>query len=226
MTSLEPITVTTHLHEEQRADAVALLQGYFAGPLDKGRGFEGGWWDTFDPSGTRSSSQARFTADDVLSASLLSADIHPTAIVQILFTRADGLAAKLGGLGADRELASLSAAEARDLEEQNRPLWSAVRDLHDVGATRTSKLLARKRPNLIPIYDSVIGDAVYGRSATVAQWQRMHAALTADGGRLQDHLLSLRGDAGLPEEVSALRVFDVIAWLDGSGKAQKILPRH
>ncbi|WP_368245537.1 DUF6308 family protein [Janibacter sp. Y6] len=79
MTSLEPITVTPHLHEDQRAGAVALLQGYFAGLLDKGRGFEGGWWDTFDPSGTRSSSQDRFTADDVLSASLLSADIHPTA---------------------------------------------------------------------------------------------------------------------------------------------------
>ena len=67
---------------------------------------------------------------------------------------------------------------------------------------------------------------MYGRSATVAQWQRMHAALTADGGRLQEHLLSLRGDAGLPDGVSALRVFDVIAWLDGSGKAQKILARH
>ncbi|WP_368245607.1 DUF6308 family protein [Janibacter sp. Y6] len=76
--------------------------------------------------------------------------------VQILFTYADHLNAQLGGLGADRELASLSAAEARDLEEQNRPLWSAVRKLHDVGVTRTSKLLARKRPNLIPIYDSVI----------------------------------------------------------------------
>ena len=134
------------------------------------------------------------------SASLLSADIHPIAIVQILFTRAAGLAAKLGGLGPDRELASLSAAEASDLDEQNRPLWSAVGDLYKVGATRTSKLLASKRANLIPIYDSVIGDAVYGGSATVAQWQRMHAALTADGGRLQEHLLSLRGDAGLPEE--------------------------
>ena len=41
MTSLEPITVTTHLHEEQRVEAVALLQRYLAGPLDKCRGFEG-----------------------------------------------------------------------------------------------------------------------------------------------------------------------------------------
>jgi len=28
-------------------------------------------------------------------------------------------------------------------------------------------------------------------------------------------LLSLREEAGLPEEISALRVFDVIAWMEG-----------
>ncbi|WP_257015033.1 DUF6308 family protein [Rhodococcus sp. ACPA1] len=28
-------------------------------------------------------------------------------------------------------------------------------------------------------------------------------------------LLSIRKEAGLPEEISALRVFDVIAWVDG-----------
>ncbi|MFV9459229.1 MULTISPECIES: DUF6308 family protein [Rhodococcus] len=27
--------------------------------------------------------------------------------------------------------------------------------------------------------------------------------------------MSIREEAGLPEEVSALRVFDVIAWMDG-----------
>ncbi|WP_255315059.1 DUF6308 family protein [Rhodococcus koreensis] len=30
--------------------------------------------------------------------------------------------------------------------------------------------------------------------------------------------LSIREEAGLPEEISALRVFDVIAWMDGENR--------
>ena len=40
-------------------------------------------------------------------------------------------------------------------------------------------------------------------------------ALRADDGALHHRLLSIRGDAGSPEEISVLRVFDVIAWMDG-----------
>ncbi|UZG59889.1 DUF6308 family protein [Rhodococcus opacus] len=40
-------------------------------------------------------------------------------------------------------------------------------------------------------------------------------ALLADGGALHRRLVSIRAAAGLPEEMSALRVFDVIAWVDG-----------
>ncbi|MFC9838856.1 DUF6308 family protein [Rhodococcus sp. NPDC127530] len=31
-------------------------------------------------------------------------------------------------------------------------------------------------------------------------------------------MLSLRKEAGLPDEISALRVFDVIAWMDGKSR--------
>lgn len=40
-------------------------------------------------------------------------------------------------------------------------------------------------------------------------------ALRADEGTLHRRLLSIREEAALPAEVSALRVFDVIAWVDG-----------
>nr|EJI95798.1 integrase, catalytic region [Rhodococcus sp. JVH1] len=40
-------------------------------------------------------------------------------------------------------------------------------------------------------------------------------ALRADDAALHRRLLSIRKEAGLPEEISALRVFDVIAWMDG-----------
>ncbi|KXF53529.1 hypothetical protein AXA44_44265 [Rhodococcus sp. SC4] len=40
-------------------------------------------------------------------------------------------------------------------------------------------------------------------------------ALRADDGALHHRLLSIREEAGLPDEISALRVFDVIEWMDG-----------
>ncbi|WP_257899398.1 DUF6308 family protein [Rhodococcus qingshengii] len=43
-------------------------------------------------------------------------------------------------------------------------------------------------------------------------------ALRADDAALHHRLLSIRGEAGLPDEISALRVFDVIAWMDGKNR--------
>ncbi|WP_370185118.1 DUF6308 family protein [Rhodococcus wratislaviensis] len=40
-------------------------------------------------------------------------------------------------------------------------------------------------------------------------------ALRADDGALHRRLLNIRSRAGLAEEISVLRVFDVIVWMDG-----------
>ncbi|MDI9940656.1 DUF6308 family protein [Rhodococcus sp. IEGM 1351] len=48
-----------------------------------------------------------------------------------------------------------------------------------------------------------------------AHLNSVREALRADDGALHHRLLSIREEAGLPEEISALRVFDVIAWMDG-----------
>ena len=75
MTNHAPITLTRHLHVDEQDEAVYLLQRYYAGLIaGNASGFEGGHWDGFDPSGTREASPDEFTADDLLAASLLSAD--------------------------------------------------------------------------------------------------------------------------------------------------------
>lgn len=212
MTKHAPILLTPHLTEERRQDAVKLLQSYFAGILSGSGHFEGGWWDDFDPSGSRESSPNTFTVDDLLSASLLSADIPAQAILRILGDKARELSAGLERLGVDRDLADEPTEAIRELERTDT-LWRSMRDIDGMGRTRTSKLIARKRPRLIPIYDSLVGDAVFG-GTSVGQWSRLNAALRADNGALQRRLISLRQDAGLPDSISPLRIFDVIAWLD------------
>lgn len=224
MVDMAPVTLTRRLDAAETDDAVYLLHRYYAGLIvGDCTGFEGGHWDTFDPSGTRASSPDEFTADDLLSASLLSADIPPRAVVRIL--RDSDLRSKLTTglrhLNDDRDLASLTHDEIRRLE-QTSALWGVLRKIGGLGPTRTSKLIARKRPRLIPIYDSVVGGAVYG-STTRGYWTRLHGALTADDHALHRHLVSLRNRAGLQQWVSPLRVFDVIAWLDASGKGDELL---
>lgn len=221
MAKLPPLTLTPHLHPDNSDEATLLLQGYYAGLLHNGMGFEGGWWDGFDPSGTRDATPDAFTADDLLSASLLSIRIPPTAVLQILGDKAGDLGIALRTLGQDRELATLSASEVGELEAKST-IWRMLRSIPSIGPTTTSKLIARKRPNLIPIYDGVVGKAVYGDTSR-AQWARLHEALTADGAALNTHLKSLRARSGLPGWISPLRIFDVIAWLDASGKAKNLL---
>src|SRR5699024_10431972 len=91
-------------------------------------------------------------------------------------------------------------------------LWSRLRELHRFGPTTTSKLMARKRPRLIPVYDSVIRRA-FQMNGSGAQWTFWHESLTAHDRSLHEYLLSLRAEAGLADDISALRVLDIVVWM-------------
>lgn len=73
------------------------------------------------------------------------------------------------------------------------------------------KLLARKRPRLLPVYDKVVRCAL-GRPRP-SFWLALHAALREDDRALHHELLALRQVAGVPETVSALRICDVTVWM-------------
>ncbi|MFJ3720815.1 DUF6308 family protein [Streptomyces sp. NPDC090057] len=85
--------------------------------------------------------------------------------------------------------------------------WRLLEGQSDVGWVIAGKLLARKRPQLLPVYDKVVRCAV-GRPRP-SFWLALHAALRADDRSLHCRLLKLRQGAGVSETVSALRVCDV-----------------
>ncbi|MGY0231977.1 DUF6308 family protein [Longispora urticae] len=93
-------------------------------------------------------------------------------------------------------------------------LRAALLDLDGVGVTTATKLMARKRPRLRPIWDPVVA-AVTGTGRR--QWEPLRVALREDDRALHRRLLRLRSAAGLPLEVSPLRVLDVICWQTGRG---------
>lgn len=70
----------------------------------------------------------------------------------------------------------------------------------------------RERPRLVPIYDTVVGRVL---NTNTVHRDPIREALRANGGALDERLRSIRSKAGLPDEISALRVLDVIAWMYG-----------
>ena len=201
------------LAPERDDDAVALLNSYYA-PMDGAAGFTGGAWDSFDPSGTRATSTNTFTSDDIVSVGLLSVDIPARAALAVLGELRPRLETLLQALGSDRDLAGQESVD-RDGFAAAWDLWKEIDELPGMGTTKTSKLLARKRPRLLPIIDAVVHDGVFGQKPV---WISLHQALRENlsDRTLHEHLVHLREAAGLGAEVSALRVFDVVCWLEGT----------
>lgn len=193
--------------------ALGLLRRYY-GEVFCGQGSAtGAAFDTWDSTGTRQADADRFTADDLIAVTFLSVDTPAPAAKALLRDRADQFSAFLVEIGPDR-----------DLVNEDDPLldhwvgWRLMRELRNlnkVGATTASKLLARKRPRLRPIWDSVVASIT---GTFEAQWEPLRVALRANDMALHQRLLRLRDAAGLPAEVSPLRVLDVICWREGKDR--------
>jgi hypothetical protein len=145
----------------------------------------------------------RFTSDDALAITFLDVALEPLA-VRALLDPAASWSEMLKAITGARKLweatgADLAAADA---------LWSAaVKALPGVGPTNAGKLLARKRPHLVPIYDRVI-EAFLGPPPGQFWWA-LRGALQDEARRSRiDHL------AGQLDRVpSTIRLLDVAIWM-------------
>jgi hypothetical protein len=195
---------------EREQAAVARLRRYFG--TDGSRPYEGAEFETYGRAGDAAEVANKVTSDDLVALSLLSVPVLAKS-VRGLRERADKIGNLLALIDTDLDLANVTPEEIAP-ESPAWQLWQVVRQVPGFGPTRTSKLLARKRPRLIPIYDSVIRKT-FGSSE--GQWNNLNAALREHDGAFHQQLLSLREKAGLPGSISALRVLDVVAWMEGGG---------
>ncbi len=123
-------------------------------------------------------------------------------------------------IGPDRDFVEVASADGPDFEAV-RSLYSALQGLAGIGETRATKLIARKRPRLVPIVDDVIKRTVFNNATR--HWSPLHEALNKDEKALWNRLVHLREQADLSPYVSVLRVFDVLAWMEGSGNSGRVL---
>jgi hypothetical protein len=175
------------------AAALRLLARYFGPGFGAPGSYTGAAFDTWDSAGTRASDTNRFTADDLVAVTFLSVDVDARTAYALLHERADEFAALLAALGPDRDLAE----EEQPLEDDwvGWQLQAALRALPGTGTTTATKLLARKRPRLRPIWDSVVA-SVTGTQRT--QWEPLRAALRENDQELHRWLQRLHQVAGLP----------------------------
>ena len=197
------------LQDSDDRRALAALKRYYGEvPAEQSSPFTGARFDTWDSTGTRRNDQHRFTADDLVAVTFLSVDVPAVAAIRLLETQAAEFTRLLEALGQDRDL--VDEKEPWSDDWPGWTLWRELMNLPGVGATTASKLLARKRPRLRPIYDSVVAEVIGSKNL----WEPLRACLTAQP-EIHERLLRLHHHANLPDDVSALRVFDVVTWMEG-----------
>ena len=92
-------------------------------------------------------------------------------------------------------------------------MLSGIPNIHK-GATTKSKLLARKRPLLVPIYDTVVRDLL-GLKDSGGFWAGMRHDLMSDDKALYHRAEGWCAYLELGETVTPLRALDVVMWRAG-----------
>jgi hypothetical protein len=82
---------------------------------------------------------------------------------------------------------------------------------HRIGPVAAGKLLARKRPHLLPVYDSRIKMVLKRPRVDNRWWHDLRDQLIEDRDLIRE-LESVR-DRAAADHMSLLRVFDVMCWM-------------
>jgi hypothetical protein len=187
------------------------LRHYFGlGVPPGGMPFTGSRFEHLAGGGDRLEVADRITAEDLVAVQALSVTVPAPVALDILEGR---LGVRLSGLlqaiPRDIDMVDADAAVVAGGSPADQA-WHLLCAQHGVNWVIAGKILARKRPRLLPVYDRVVRCAV-GQPSSF--WLALHAALRADDRALHRQLMELRQVAGVPETVSALRVCDVAVWM-------------
>lgn len=183
--------------------------------------FTGGRFEAFAGGGDRPEAVNVIDADDIVAVSLLSVRIPGRAALQLLEERRDQISGFLSEIPPDVDLWDTEEdtfAEGSEADE----LWRLVEGLPGSGWVTAGKLLARKRPRLIPVYDRVVHASLQRPERDSTFWQDLRVALR-DNPAIVDRLRALHGDASLGN-VSLLRTLDVAIWMKSHGQPEPTPP--
>ncbi|NHW47135.1 hypothetical protein HAV21_09555 [Paenarthrobacter sp. MSM-2-10-13] len=214
------MTLPKILSQSKIDEAAALVGEYYTKLYRNDLPQTGSRFDDWAGGGDKREVAHVITADDVLAVSFLSVHVTARAAIGLIETHADEVAELLERIPTDLDLSAVAPHEYAEVLGSQSPanqLWRLLRGSDSyrwgVGPTTASKIMARKRPRLMPIYDSVVGPLM-GLNNSDTQWRTWHAALT-DGGGLPERLTAIREKSGIVLPISRLRTMDVVLWMHG-----------
>ena len=194
------------------AHAVRLVQSYFDPSPLMPHHFSGAYFERLDGGGDRAGVRNRITGADIVAVSMLSVTI-PSDSVKKLDELSDTISDHLEHIPWDLNLVDAGADQIGESSPAWK-LWDALTKIDHIGWVTANKLLARKRPLLLPVYDNVVRDLF---DAPTSLWASLQATLASDDRALFNRLLAIREAAGVGDDISPLRVFDVVCWRLGMG---------
>jgi hypothetical protein len=194
-------------------DAARYLREYFAevpGEVD----YAGRWFNKLSCGGDGLAVRDRFTADDVVAVSMLSVNVSAPVSWLLLHNHAERLSDLLRQIPTDLDLwdadnSTIGPGSPADT------LWYILSGYGTNGGddgqawVTAGKLLARKRPRLIPIYDREVRRIVALTDGS-GWWLSLREALTED---LRAEITKAMKAAGIDQAISVLRALDVILWM-------------
>jgi hypothetical protein len=189
------------------------VEKYFS---TEGKGFTGSQFELVADS----DHPDEITARDVVAVSMLGVQVPERPARWLLGDGREQVRALLEKVPNDVDVWTPAADR---LLAENGPLWElwdllgegswpTRRAKNGLGQTKRSKLLAAKRPRLVPVIDKIV-EAQLGNPPDY--WQAFHEALADEPLRLE-----IEGATqNAPAHVSLLRRLDVVVWMTGKGFA-------
>lgn len=146
----------------------------------------------------------RITSDDLFAVTLLDLSWSPSTVRWLLGGLAQQVSTLLGSIDGSTTMWD-SARGCQELVKAET-LWGLLNGIPGVGPTRIGKLMARKRPLLVPIADSVVISAVGTSGST---WRTLRYCFQQQS--FQQAVESVRPSNAA--DASLLRIFDVAIWM-------------
>ncbi|RNL79712.1 DUF6308 family protein [Nocardioides marmorisolisilvae] len=195
-------------HQLAQPTAAEHLRAYFDDRSDGNR-FTGRHFETLGGGGDRTGNENQFTATDLIAIEALSVSVLIETAVELIEGPGGRLAADmLRRIPTDAVLGSADATLHIRPGSPADDLWGHLTKMPGVGWVIAGKLMARKRPHLIPVYDDVVR-CVLGHPDNF--WLELDEALRSHTVRNQ--IAELRTAGAVPAVVSDLRIIDVILWM-------------
>jgi hypothetical protein len=180
--------------------------------------YTGGRFERFAGAADQSTEADRFHSDDIVAVSMLSVRIPGRPAVALLEERSAEFAGLLSDIPNDVDLWHADDETIGPASAAHR-LWSELSGLNGVGWVTAHKLLARKRPRLLPVYDRVVRNALE-RKVKDEWWRPLRDVLT-DNSDVVDRLDELRTIARL-DDIAILRILDVCIWMTANGRPEPV----